>query len=197
MPEGRYPTLEEFWERLDTRGVEPDLRDQLRERARREERGVHRLPPATTVAVMARLLPGSVPPEAMAAFVDEFFDRQLGRCNETAGLLPRDQLIPLGFSVLDDAAAGRHGARFAELAAEQQDALVAAAERGEITGPEGFDSSMWFQLVRNLALLALGSDPRGMVVMGYPGPSYRPGHLWLDEGEVAARAARRRGYLQL
>jgi hypothetical protein len=42
--------------------------------------------------------------------------------------------------------------------------------------------------------LAYGSDPRGMVEMGFPGPSYQSGHLWLDEGEVAARAARRRGY---
>lgn len=196
MPK-RYPTLEEFWKRLDTRDVEPDLRDQLRERTRREEREVRRLPAATTVAVMARLLPRTIPPAALAAFVDEFFDRQLGRCNETAGLLPRDQLIPLGFSLLDDTASGQHGARFADLADDQQDTLLAAAERGEIAGPDGFDSSTWFQLVRNLALLALGSDPRGMVFMGYPGPSYRPGHVWLDEGEVAARAARRRGYLQL
>jgi len=35
------------------------------------------------------------------------------------------------------------------------------------------------------------------VFMGYPGPSYKPGHVWLDEGEVAARAARRKGYLRL
>jgi hypothetical protein len=33
-----------------------------------------------------------------------------------------------------------------------------------------------------------------MVEMGFPGPSYRTGHVWLDEGEVAARAQRRRGY---
>lgn len=197
MPEPRYPTLEEFWRRLDTRGVEPDLREQLRERARREERDIGRLPAATTAAVMARLLPGTVPPEALAVFVDEHFDRQLGRCNETSGLLPRDQLIPLGFTVLDDAARSGHGHAFADLSGGQQDDLLAAAERGELAGPDGFDSSMWFELVRNLALLGLGSDPRGMVVMGYPGPSYEPGHVWLDEGEVAARVARRRGYLQL
>lgn len=197
MAEQRYPTLEEFWRRLKTRGVEADLQQRLRERAHREERGVHRLPKATTVAVMARLLPGTVPPEALAAFVDEYFDHQLGRANETVGLLPRGELIPLGFAVLDDAAREGRGRPFAELAADQQDELLAAAERGELEGPEGFDASTWFKLVRFLALLALGSDPRGMVFMGFPGPSYKPGHVWLDEGEVAARAERRTGYLQL
>lgn len=158
---------------------------------------MRRLPEPTAVAVMGRILPGTVPPEALAAFVDEHFDQQLGRCNETEGLLPRDQLIPLGFSVLDDAARSRHGGPFAALSDDQRDELLSAAEQGELTGPEGFESSMWFELVRNLALLALGSDPRGMVMMGYPGPSYRSGHVWLDQDGVAARVARRRGYLQL
>lgn len=197
MDESRYPTLEEFWRRLKARGVEEDLQQRLWERARREERGVHRLPKATVVAVMARLLPDTVPPEALAAFVDEYFDHQLGRCNETVGLLPRDELTPLGFEVLDVSARDSGGRPFAELAAGQQDELLAAAERGELEGPQGFDAHTWFKLVRFLALLALGSDPRGMVFMGYPGPSYKPGHVWLEEGEVAARAARRPGYLQL
>lgn len=158
---------------------------------------MHRLPEAVTVAVMARLLPGTVPPEALAAFVDEHFDRQLGVANETVGLLTRDALIPLGFSLLDERAVGQHGRGFADLPAEQQDELLTAAEAGAVEGPDGFDSSMWFQLVRFVTLLGLGTDPRGMVVMGFPGPSYQPGHVWLDEGEVAARAARRPGYLQL
>lgn len=197
MPEPRFPTMEEFWERLELRGIEPDLGEELRQRTRREQRGVRRLPAATTVAVMARLLPGTIPPEALAVFVDEYFDRQLGLANETVGVLPRERLIPLGFEVLDDAARQRFGRPFKDIRGDQQDVLLAEAEQGELEAQEGFDSSRWFQLVRFLALLALGSDPRGMVFMGYPGPSYMPGHLWLDEGEVASRVARRRGYLQL
>ncbi len=197
MADHRYPTLEEFWRRLEVRGVEPDLQEQLRERTRREERGVHRLPAAATVAVMARLLPGTIPPEALASFVDEHYDRQLGRANETVGLLPRDQLIPLGFRVLDEEAGHRHGRSFSDVAPETQDELLSEAERGSLEGPEGFDASTWFRLVRFLALLALGTDPRGMVFMGYPGPSYRTGHVWLDEREIGARVRRRRGYLKL
>lgn len=197
MPEPRFPTMEEFWRRLERRRLEPDLQQQLRQRGHRERQGVQRLPAHVTVAVMARLVPATAPPHALAAFVDEYFDQQVGLANETVGVLPRQQLIPLGFATLDDTARQRHGQPFADLADEEQDQLLSQAEQGELPGEEGFDSSTWFELVRFLALLGLGSDPRGMVFMGYPGPSYQPGHLWLDEGEVAARAARRRGYWTL
>lgn len=192
MPDARYPTLEEFWRRARGRGVEPDLVRALEERASADGASLQRLrPEATVVAVVDRLLPGSaVPPRAIAAFVDAHYDRQLGRGDERTGTLPRERLIPLGFEVLEGAA----GRPFAELPAEEQDRLLAQAEAGDVTGPEGFDSRLWFQRLRDLVLLAFGSDPRGMVQMGYPGPSFQPGHLWLGPDEVAARAARRRGY---
>jgi hypothetical protein len=158
---------------------------------------VQRLPAATTVAVMARLLPDTVPPEALAAFVDEQFDRQLGRADERDGLLPRGELLPLGLRLLEDTAQGTYGRPFADLDGAAQDELLAQAERAELASAAGFDWSVWLRRLRALALLGLGSDPRGMVLMGFPGPSYRPGHIWLDEGEVAARVERRRGYLWL
>lgn len=197
MAEPRYPTLAEFWHRLEVRAVEPDLRQELHDRTGREERGVHRLPAAVTTAVMARLLPDTVPPLALAAFVDEHFDAQLGRADDRDGLLPRGELLPLGLRLLDEAASRSHGGPFAELDGAVQDALLAQAERGELAARAGFDWSVWFRRLRALALLGLGSDPRGMVLMGFPGPSYQPGHVWLDEPEVAARAERRRGYLWL
>ena len=197
MSKARYPTLEEFWQRLKVRGLEPDLVQSLRSRTRREDEGIHRLPADTTVAVISRLLPGTIPPEAIGAFLDANFDRQLGRADDKHGLMARDQLIPAGFAVLDDTARSLHSRPFAELEPQMQDELLAQAEKGALVGPPGFDSSTWFRRTRALVLLGLGSDPRGMVFMGYPGPSYKPGHIWLDEGEVSARAARKKGYLQL
>ncbi len=200
MPDSRYPTLEEFWLRLEARETEPDLRDALRERMRREERGTPRLGAERGIvaaAVAARLLPGAVPPEALAAFLDESFDRQLGRGDEQAGLMPTPELIPAGLDALEGEASARHGRPFVDLPPDEQDALLAEVERGELRGGERFDSSVWFKRIRGKLLLAFGSDPRGMVQMGFPGPSYKPGHIWLDQGEVLARAKRRRGYLTL
>jgi hypothetical protein len=198
MPEPRYPTLDEFWKRLSVRDVEPDLRSTLESRLQREQLPIQRVgQEATVIAVIARLLPGAVPAKALAVFLDNAFDQQLGQANERIGVMPRGELIPTGFVVLDTAARETHGMDFAKLSPEQQDALLEKAERGELGGSERFNAAIWFSRVRDLALLGFGSDPRGMVQMGFPGPSYKPGHIWLDDKEVAARTKRKPGYLKL
>ncbi|MFN2525850.1 MAG: gluconate 2-dehydrogenase subunit 3 family protein [Actinomycetota bacterium] len=198
MPDDRYPTLDEFFERLDARDVEPDLREELRRRLTREKSGVTRAgDEATVVAVAERLLPGAVPAKALAVFLDEVFDKQLGRADDKDGLMPRGELIPTGFRVLQDHARKRHGKDFSQLTGDQQDTLLGEAERGNLKGPQRFESATWFKRTRGFLLLGYGSDPRGMVEMGFPGPSYKPGHIWLDEGEVQARVERKPGYLKL
>jgi hypothetical protein len=201
MPDARYPTLEEFWRRLDVRKVEPDLRAALAGRLQREERGTPRLGEtrgSVASAIADRLLPGSaVPADALAAFLDDAFDRQLGRGDERAGVMPTPTLIPAGLDRLDELARRRFGRGFAALAGTEQDELLQQAERGELEADKGFDWTVWFKRLRGKLLVAYGSDPRGMVQMGFPGPSYRTGHIWLGRAEVAARADRTPGYLQL
>jgi hypothetical protein len=201
MPDERYPTMDEFWRRLDVRDVEPDLREALRERTAREERGTPRLGDArgaVAEAVAARLLPGTdVPARALASFLDWSYDRQLGRGDEAYGTMATAELIPAGLDVLDAEARKQHGRGFPELYDHQQDELLEQAEKGQLEGPKGFDSTTWFKRTRGKLLLGFGTDPRAMVQMGYPGPSYKPGHIWLDHGEVQARVKRRRGYLEL
>jgi hypothetical protein len=198
MHNDRYPTLDEFFKRLDARDVEPDLREELARRLTREEGSVKRVgSESTVVAVAQRLLPGEVPAKALAVFLDDVFDKQLGRADDKDGLMPRGELIPSGFRVLDEEAQKRHGMPFSELSDEYQDQLLGEAERGHLAGPQGFESATWFMRTRGLLLLGYGSDPRGMVQMGFPGPSYKPGHIWLDQQEVMARVKRKAGYLKL
>ena len=73
-------------------------------------------------------------------------------------------------------------------------AILQRAEAGELKGPDGFDSQIWFARLRELLLLGYGSDPRGMAEMGFPGPSYKPGYLWLNFAGPSARAKRKPGY---
>ena len=194
-PGGAVSSLEEFFEGLDARGVEPDLRRALRERAERTTGSVERAgDPRTVEAVAARVLPGAVPSPVLASFLDANFDRQLGRGDESPDVLPRAELIPAGFRVLDEEAGRRHGAAFADLEPAQQDRLLSDAESAELSGPDRFDAGAWFRAVRDVLLLAYGSDPRGMVEMGFPGPSYETGHVWLGKAEVARRAARAPGH---
>lgn len=201
MPEPRYPTLAEFWRRLEVRDTEPDLRAVLERRMRREAGGTPRLGSArggVAAAIAARLLSGSaVPADALAAFLDETFDRQLGRGDERAGVLPTPELIPTGLDAIDAEAMKRHGRGFAALGEAEQDVLMRDAERGVLDPRQSFDWPVWFKRLRGKLLLGFASDPRGMVQMGFPGPSYKTGHVWLDRGEVAGRTRRRPGYLWL
>jgi hypothetical protein len=198
MAEPRYPTPEEFWTRLDERHVEPDLRSALRDRTEREGGAVERLqPPELVEAVAARILPGAVPARALAVFIDRHFDRQLGRADDRDGLAPRGELIPEGFRLLSEVAVAERRTEFSKLSGADQDELLRRAEAGELRSHERFDSAQWFKRVVQLLMLGYGSDPRGMVEMGFPGPPYEPGHVWLDRSEVRARAQRRRGYRTL
>jgi hypothetical protein len=195
MPDARYPTESEFWKRLDKRNLEPDLKNELRRRAASQGAAVHRIgPEATVIAVIERLLPGSaVPARVLASFAEDSFDKQMGRGDERRGVMARADLLPAGFNQLDEAAGGS----FAALGGAAQDRLLAQAEEGQVAGPAGFDSAVWFRRLRDLVLLRYGADPRGMVQMGYPGPSYQTGHVWLDAGEIEGRVRRRPGYMEL
>jgi hypothetical protein len=200
MPEsgGAVSSLEEFWDGLEARGVEPDLVRTLRDRVERPPEQVRRSGEGSVViAVASRLLPGAVPAEDLASFLDTNFDAQLGRGDERIGLMPRGELIPIGFRVLEEEARRRGGSSFAGLPTAEQDGMLADAEASRLRGPAGFDAGEWFKRVRDLLLLGYGSDPRGMVEMGFPGPSYEKGHVWLGVAEVARRAARAPGYEEL
>jgi Gluconate 2-dehydrogenase subunit 3 len=199
MPEpgGAVSSLEEFWEGLEARGVEPDLFDSLKRRVNQAARPVERVGhEGLVIAVASSLMPGAVPAEVLAAFLDVHFDAQLGRGDERIGVMPRGELIPIGFQVLDDEAR-RRGSSFVDLPDTDRDRLLADAEAGNLEGPEGFDAAEWFRRVRDLLLLGYGSDPRGMVEMGFPGPSYAKGHVWLGEAEIARRAEHAPGHEEL
>ncbi len=194
----RYPTLDEFWKRLDLREVEPDLIEELKKRTSREQGEIGRAgPEELIVAVAARIVPGDVPAKALAVELDKGFDKQAGRADDKAGLMPRGELVPTGFRVIDEESHQRFGKKFAEASSEQQDQILTDMEKGNVKGPAKFDSATWFKRVRDSYMTAFGSDPRGMVQMGFPGPSYKPGHVWLGKGAVKARAKRKRGYMEL
>jgi hypothetical protein len=200
MPEpgGAVSSLEEFWEGLEARGVEADLFDTLKGRAEAAAAPIERVgDEALVIAIAGRLVPGSVPARILASFLDANFDAQLGRGDERIGVMPRGELIPAGFVVLENEARRRQGSSFIDLPDVDKDRLLTEAEAGRLEGPAGFDASEWFRRVRDLLLLGYGSDPRGMVEMGFPGPSYAKGHVWLGEAEVARRAERAPGHEEL
>src|SRR3990170_417089 len=115
-PGGAVSSIEEYWDGLEARGVEPDLLEALRHRVEGDVGPIERVgDEALVTAVASRLVPGAVPGRVLAAFLDANFDAQLGRGEERVGVMARGELIPTGFRVLEDEARRQQGSSFLEL----------------------------------------------------------------------------------
>lgn len=90
-----------------------------------------------------------------------------------------------GLDALDGLARERHGAGFAEIPAEAQDALLRACERGEADADFGpnFTAAAFFALLRTNVVEGLFGDPR------YGGNRDYGGWRWLGFPEERARHA--------
>jgi gluconate 2-dehydrogenase gamma chain len=134
----------------------------------------------TLEAISGRILPTDHEPGAIEARVVNFIDKALA--HEDATALP---LYRLGAAAVDDMARRRHGCSFVELAAAQQDELLAGLESGDAPGwPDGpATPALFFATVRAHTIIGFLADPKyggnhgfaGWKVVGYPGPRHHLG----------------------
>jgi gluconate 2-dehydrogenase gamma chain len=134
----------------------------------------------TLEAITGRIIPSDEQPGAIDAYCVNFIDKALA--NEDAEMKP---LYQLGLAGTDAVAQAAHGLVFADLGAEQQDALLGTLERGEAAGwPEAGEASQrFFEAVRVHTITGFLADPKyggnrdevGWQVSGYPGPRHRMG----------------------
>jgi gluconate 2-dehydrogenase gamma chain len=121
----------------------------------------------TVEAITARILPTDHEPGAVEAGCVNFIDKALA--HEDAAEMP---LYEAGLAALASLCAQRHDASFAELPAEQQDAVLATLE---VSGAPEF-----FETLRVHTLIGFLADPKyggnrdfvGWKVTGYPGPRH-------------------------
>jgi len=126
---------------------------------------------ATLEAITARIIPSDENgPGAREALAARFIERGLGGALASSLNLYRE-----GLGALDRAAANRFGENFRALSEADQDALLAAAQDGQIaTFPQ---SSPFFNMVRTHTIQGTFSDPIyggnanfvGWDMIGYPG----------------------------
>ncbi|MGH9559164.1 MAG: gluconate 2-dehydrogenase subunit 3 family protein [Bryobacteraceae bacterium] len=119
----------------------------------------------TLVAFIDRLVPkDETGPSASECGAAEYIDSSLGDF-----LAPEKPAFLAGIDAMDADAKRAHGAAFADLSADQQDALLVQAEK---------NSRPFFERVRRLTLEGMFSDPhyggnqdfRGWDLIRYPGP---------------------------
>lgn len=139
----------------------------------------------TIEAVTARIIPTDHEPGAREARCVNFIDKALA--HEDAKLKP---VYVGGVAALDAAATRAHGKPFAELAPDEQDALLVAVEAGTVDGwPTALPAPQFFAVVRMHTLVGFLADPKyggnhdyaGWRVTGYPGGGHHLGGHSPDE----------------
>jgi gluconate 2-dehydrogenase gamma chain len=115
----------------------------------------------------------------------------------------QSELTPLdvfrhGLAALDEHAARQHGAAFADLPPEAQDALLSDLERGATPALGPVDPSAFFDLLIDACLEGVFADPRyggnrdgaAWSWIGFPGPGAAVFPADDDAGQAAAAAER-------
>jgi gluconate 2-dehydrogenase gamma chain len=142
----------------------------------------------TVEAITGRIIPTDQEPGAIEAGCVNFIDKALA--HEDAALMP---VYRAGLPGVDAVSRRRFAKPFVELAAEQQDEVLAAVESGKADGwPAGskVPAPKFFEAVRAHTIIGFLADPKyggnrdyaGWKVVGYPGGGhhlggYSPGQM--------------------
>jgi hypothetical protein len=136
----------------------------------------------TLIAVCARIMPqpDDRPPVPIAAIVDAKLSGDHRDGFRDHRLPPMQEAWRRGLAALDVEAIARHGARFAVLAPAEQDALLTAAQRGELRDVAWGDMPAAVFFKERLAHDILGayySHPTSWNEIGFGGPASPRGYV--------------------
>ncbi len=145
----------------------------------------------TFAAACARLVPstgldGTVD---VAPCIDARLAKGKGDGWRYAALPPDGEAFRRGVAAIDAAAAAAHAERFCDLSPENQDAILADAQRarGAFAGLDGFDSRLWFADWLSEAAGLFFGHPLAQQDIGYAGFADAPGWREIGLGEREER----------
>lgn len=139
----------------------------------------------TLSALCARILPQPAdrPPVPIPAYIDEkLFENKIDGYR-FAPLLPQDEAWRAALAALEAEALLRYGKPFGAQEPEQQDALLLAMQKGELTGElwRGMPSDLFFsKRVLHDVTNAYYAHPAAWNEMGWGGPASPRGYVRLD-----------------
>jgi hypothetical protein len=187
MMNNRYPDYDVLRKRQGPSWNEPSRQVVDRRLAVPREHGFFSTTQRRTLeALCERIVPQPTdrPPIPVAALVQFKVTEGRGDGYRDARLPPLQQAWPLGLDALDSEAQQRHQRTFAELAAAEQDALIAAMQRDELNGDawQGVPAAAFFshRVVHDISA-AYYSHPTAWNELGFGGPASPRGYVRLAE----------------
>jgi len=200
-PEDRI-TLEELRARMQN--FEPEMRALVQERL---DHHFHRdllvflsQQEASLVWAMARrLIPQDWEPSPdLVSFFDWAATQPLGQGDRLAGQPDLAAMFHQGLQGVHQTAQALYGDRdFLQLTGEEQDAVLRAVQEGQPPGEvwRTLDGRRFFIEFYRRLLAGWLADPATWCEIGFPGPAYPEGYLWISCHHVRRRHQRKGGYL--
>ncbi|MHB1001403.1 MAG: gluconate 2-dehydrogenase subunit 3 family protein [Armatimonadota bacterium] len=134
----------------------------------------------------------------LVGFMDWAIPNPLGFGDRQENLPGEPTLFREGFKGIDETSqymfAGR---KFADLTETEKDRVISAIQEGK---PEGdtwnnISSTIFFKKLMQKAIAGYCAHPKTWVRIGFYGPAYPEGYIWISRREVKARHDKKPGYL--
>lgn len=181
---------------------DPETRAMLLERM---ERGYHRevlekiRPHEAEIlqAVLDRLIPQTEHEKIdLVSFLDWAIGKPLGRGDREEGLPPEEELFRRGVNGIEESSMGMYSHSFVGLRKDEMDEVLTAIQEGRAPGNtwKEIPQVKFFKRILSKALIGYCAHPFVWMRMGFPGPSFPEGYIWIEEKEVLQRKKHFRGW---
>ncbi len=151
-------------------------------------------------AMLDRLIPqeGIDPKIDLVSFLDWAIPKPLGYGHRYEGMPDERAIFRQGMKGVDETSRAMfEGRAFRELTDDQKDEVLRAVQEGRAEGDawKGIPSTLFFTNLMNKALCGYCAHPRVWVRIGFYGPAYPEGYVWVSRLEVKGRHEKKPGYL--
>jgi hypothetical protein len=140
--------------------------------------------------LLERLLPGVPATVDLAAFVDSYAGRAMGRGDRRPGTPSDPELLTIGLQALA-------GAGFADWPEDEQRALIGRMRNGEADDELAMPAKDFVDRLLDKALAGYLAHPETWIRIGFTGPAFPEGYAWIGPAEAIARHARKPGWDRL
>lgn len=193
MPDYKMPP-EEFRKRME--GFDQQAIDVIEERLRtnfsREHYDVLSVDETATLeAMLDRLIPQENGRDKidLVGFMDWAIPKPLGIGSREEGMPDEETLYHEGLRGVDETASAMHGKRFVQLSEKQKDDVLRAIQEGTTEGDvwKRIPSDAFFRQLMSKAIMPYCAHPRTWMRIGFYGPAYPEGYVWVSPHEVKMR----------
>lgn len=156
--------------------------------------------PAILGAILDRLIPQDGPGDRidLVGFMDWAIPHPMGYGHRREGMPDQSTLFREGIKGVNQTAEGMFAGRgFAELSDGDKDQVLRAVQEGSAEGDvwKSIPSGYFFKQLMQKAIAGYCAHPRTWMRIGFYGPSYPEGYVWVSTSGAQARRAKRKGYL--